>query len=256
MNHVDPRVSRLFVVLATLFVTNTLMAEFVGVKIFALEPTIGIEPVEWSLFGVQGTLNFTAGVLLWPIVFVMTDVINEFFGKRGVRFISWLTVGLVVYAFCFAFAAIALAPAGFWVGVGQGQGVPDMQAAFAAIFGQAQWTIAGSLVAFIVGQITDVAIYHRVRRWTGEGKIWLRATGSTLVSQFIDSYIVLYIAFVIGPQQWPIEQWLAVGTVNYVYKACFALAATPLIYLAHRIIEGWLGRETAERLKRQAAQGG
>ncbi len=205
MMHGDSRVARLFVVLATLFVTNTLMAEFVGVKIFALEPSVGIAPVRWSLFGVEGTLNFTAGVLLWPIVFVMTDVINEYFGKRGVRFISWLTVALVIYAFCFAFAAIALAPAAFWIAAGQTQGVPDMQAAFAVIFGQAQWTIAGSLVAFIVGQLTDVAIYHRVRHWTGERMIWLRATGSTLVSQFIDSYIVLYIAFVLGPQQWPAD---------------------------------------------------
>lgn len=250
------RTQRLFVVLAGFFICNALMAEFIGVKVFALEPTLGIDEIGWNLYGVSGTLNFTAGVLLWPVVFVMTDVINEFFGRRGVRFISWLAVFLIVYAFLFAWIAIQLAPAAFWVDAGQAQGVADMQVAFAAIFGQGMWTIAGSVVAFAVGQVVDVAIYHRVRRVTGEKMIWLRATGSTLVSQLVDSFIVLYIAFVLGPQQWSTEQWLAVGTVNYLYKALLALLLTPVIYGAHRAIEAWLGRETADALKRRAAAGG
>lgn len=250
------RTQRLFVVLAGFFVCNALMAEFIGVKVFALEPTLGIDDVGWSLFGVSGTLNFTAGVLLWPVVFVMTDIVNEFFGRRGVRFISWLAVFLIVYAFLFAYLAIRLVPAGFWVHAGASQGVDDMQVAFAAIFGQGMWTIAGSVTAFAVGQVVDVAIYHRVRRFTGERMIWLRATGSTLVSQLVDSFIVLYIAFVLGPQQWSTEQWLAVGTVNYLYKALIAVLLTPVIYFGHRAIEAWLGRETADALKRRAAAGG
>jgi hypothetical protein len=251
----SPRAQRLFVVLAGFFVCNALMAEFIGVKIFSLEATLGIEPVQWSLFGIAGTLSFTAGVLLWPVVFVMTDVINEYFGRRGVRFVSWLTVFLICYAFAFAFAAIALAPADFWVGIGASQGVENMQTAYAVVFGQGLWTIAGSVLAFLIGQLIDVAIYHRVRRVTGERLVWLRATGSTLVSQLVDSFVVLYIAFVLGPQQWSIGQWLAVGTVNYLYKAMIAIAATPVIYAGHRAIDGWLGRETAAHLKARAAAG-
>lgn len=248
------RTQRLFVVLAGFFICNALMAEFIGVKVFALEPTLGIDEIGWNFYGVSGTLNFTAGVLLWPVVFVMTDVINEFFGRRGVRFISWLAVFLIVYAFLFAWIAIQLAPAAFWVDAGQAQSVADMQVAFAAIFGQGMWTIAGSVVAFAVGQVVDVAIYHRVRRVTGEKMIWLRATGSTLVSQLVDSFIVLYIAFVIGPQQWPIPQFLAVGTVNYVYKVAMALALIPLLYLARLLIKRWLGSEETERLRAEAAR--
>ncbi len=250
------RTQHLFVVLAAFFVCNALMAEFIGVKVFALEPTLGIDDIGWNLYGISGTLNFTAGVLLWPVVFLMTDIINEFFGRRGVRFISWLAVALIVYAFGFAFTAIHLAPASFWVAAGQAQGVEDMQVAFAAIFGQGLWTIAGSLVAFLVGQLVDVSIYHRVRRITGERMVWLRATGSTLVSQLVDSFIVLYIAFVLGPQQWSIAQWLAVGTVNYLYKAALALALTPVIYLGHRAIVAWLGERTAKALKERAAARG
>jgi uncharacterized integral membrane protein (TIGR00697 family) len=243
----------LFVLLAGFFITNAILAEFIGVKIFALEDTLGVTPFEWHLFGQTGSLNFTAGTLLWPVVFIMTDVINEYFGKRGVRLISWLTVFLIVYGFVFAYAAIALAPAQWWIGVMQAQGVPDYQAAFAAVFGQGLWTIAGSVVAFLIGQLVDVVVFHRIRRATGERHVWLRATGSTAISQWFDSYIVLYIAFVLGPQQWPIELFLAVGTLNYVYKMLAAVALIPAIYAMRAGIAHYLGKAESERLKSEAA---
>ncbi len=237
---VASREARLFITLAGLFVTNAIIAEFVGVKIFALEDTLGVAPFDWRLFGQSGSLSFTAGVMLWPVVFIMTDVINEHFGVRGVRLISWLAVAFIVYAFLFAYVSIGLAPASWWVTVGAERGVPDMQAAFASIFGQGLWTIGGSVTAFLVGQLVDVAIFHRIREWTGERWVWLRATGSTAVSQLVDSFIVLYIAFVIGPQHWPIPLFLAVGTVNYCYKMAMAIALIPLLYLGRRLIRAYL----------------
>src|ERR671911_421429 len=104
----DSRAARLFVVLAAFLVASALIAEFVGVKIFALEPTLGVPTFNWNLFGQSGSLSFTSGVLLWPFVFLLTDIINEYFGRRGVRFISWLTVVLIVYGFLAAYLAIAL----------------------------------------------------------------------------------------------------------------------------------------------------
>lgn len=235
------------------FCTNAVLAEFVGVKIFALEDTLGVAPFEWRLFGQTGSLSFTAGTLLWPFVFVFTDVVNEFYGRRGVRAISWIAVALIVYGFAFAFAAIALAPAGWWVGAARDQGVPDYQAAFAAVFGQGLWTIAGSVVAFLVGQLIDMSVFQRIRRATGDRMVWLRATGSTAVSQLVDSFVVLYIAFVIGPQQWPTDLWLAVGTMNYGYKMACAIALIPLLYLSRRLITGYLGADRAAALRRAAA---
>jgi uncharacterized integral membrane protein (TIGR00697 family) len=245
----DQRTNRLFVVLAGFFLTNALLAEFVGVKIFSLEATLGIEPVEWSLLGVSGTLNFTAGVLLWPVVFVMTDIINEYYGVKGVRLISWVAVGFISYAFIAAYISIGLAPAGFWIEANRSLGVPDIQHAYAQVFGQGLWTIIGSIVAFLIGQLVDITVFRKIRAVTGEKLIWLRATGSTAVSQFIDSFVVLYIAFVLGPQKWPIPQFLAVGTVNYLYKMLAAIALIPLLYLARRLIKSYLGHEEAERLK-------
>jgi len=248
------RANRLFLVLAVFFVSNALLAEFIGVKIFALEDTLGLRPFEWNLFGQSGSLNFTAGTLLWPIVFVMTDIVNEFYGKRGVRFISWLAVGVIVYGFVFAYLAISLAPAGWWVGVAGDQGVPDYQKAFAAVFGQGLWTIGGSLVAFLVGQLIDVSVFHRIRHANGERMVWLRATGSTAVSQLVDSFVVLYIAFVLGPQQWSMNLFLAVGTLNYAYKMLAAIALIPLLYLVRRGITVYLGRDQAGQLRAAAAR--
>jgi uncharacterized integral membrane protein (TIGR00697 family) len=247
------RGTRLFLVLAGFFVANALLAELIGVKIFALEDTLGVEPFQWNLFGQSGSLSFTAGTLLWPVVFVMTDVINEFYGKRGVRTISWLAVALIVYGFVFAYAAIGLAPAGWWVGAAQAQGVPDYQAAFAAVFGQGLWTIAGSVTAFAVGQVIDVSVFHRIRAATGERFVWLRATGSTAVSQLVDSFVVLYIAFVLGPQQWSMSLFWAVGTLNYLYKMAAAIALIPLLYLVRAGIVRYLGRARADELRAAAA---
>ncbi len=244
---------RLFVVLAGFFICNAVIAEFIGVKIFALEESLGLAPFDWQLFGQTGSLNFTAGVLLWPVVFIMTDIINEYFGRRGVRFLSWMTVGLILYAFAFAYLAIGLVPASWWVGIQADQGVPDMQAAFSVIFGQGMWIIMGSVIAFLIGQIVDVTVFHRVRKVTGDRMVWARATGSTLVSQLIDSFVVLYVAFVLGPQKWPMELFLAVGTVNYIYKFVVAIALTPLIYLGRFAIDGYLGPALSHTLKERAA---
>jgi uncharacterized integral membrane protein (TIGR00697 family) len=249
----DYRATRLFLALAGFFITDALLAEFVGVKIFSLERTLGIHDVHWNLLGASGTLSFTAGVIYWPLVFVLTDLINEYFGLRGVRLVSWLAVAFIGWAFIAAYLAISLAPAPFWIDANAALGVPDIQRAYAQIFGQGMWTIVGSIVAFLVGQLVDVTLFHRIRALTGERWMWLRATGSTAVSQLFDSFIVLYIAFVLGPQHWPVSQFLAVGTVNYLYKMLAAAAMIPVLYLVHAGVNKYLGAAEVERLRTEAA---
>lgn len=252
------RPSRLFIILGGFFVVNALTAQFIGVKIFALEDTLGIKPWNFNLFGQRGALQFSAGVLMWPIVFIMTDVLNEYYGKRGVRLLSFLAVGLISYAFLMVFAAIELVPAGFWQLQNQSRGVPDMQSAFSVIMGQGLLIIVGSLTAFLIGQLVDVLSFHAIKKRTGDKMIWLRATGSTLVSQLFDSFVVLAIAFKIGPdlvgnvEPWSWNQLLAVGTVQYTYKFMMAILLTPLIYLSRYFIDRYLGPETARVMKVKA----
>ncbi len=249
----------LFIFLSAIFLGNALVAEFIGVKIFSLEKTLGFTPFDWNIFGVNGLgLNLSAGVILWPIVFVLTDVINEYFGTRSVKFLSYLTIGIICYSFVMIFGAIALSPNDWWQNISginaedPSLSIVNMNTAFRKILGQGLWIIVGSMVAFLVGQVIDVWVFHRIKKVTGEKKVWLRATGSTLVSQFIDSFVVLIVAFYIGAD-WELIRVLAIGIVNYSYKFLMAIILTPLIYLAHYMIDNYLGEELATKMKLEAA---
>lgn len=242
----------LLLILGTFFVSNAIIAEFIGVKIFALEDTFGWKTFNWNLFGETGSLNFTVGVLLWPFIFIMTDIINEYFGMKGVRRLSFITALFILYAFGIVYLAIHMSPADFWPKSMETNGVADMQAAYSAVFGQGMWIIAGSLSAFIFSQLIDVSVFHRIKFLTGEKRIWLRATGSTVISQIFDSLIVLYVAFVLGPQKWSINLFLAVATVNYIYKVLAAIILTPVLYLVHIWIDKFLGAELSKKMREEA----
>lgn len=256
--------TRIFLILSGFFICNALIAEFMGVKIFSLEKTLGQKPVNWTLFGQSDlSFNLSAGVLLWPVVFVMTDVINEYFGKKGVQFLSYLTVLLISYGFLMYYFAIQLEPADFWPTshidnapasekLSISQKVGDYNYAYALVFGQGLWIIIASIIAFLIGQIVDVLVFHKIKTYTGERMIWLRATGSTFISQFIDTFIVLLIAFYWGAN-WPIMTVLALGMVNYSYKFFMAIVLTPIIYIVHYLIDIYLGKELAAEMKQLAA---
>lgn len=257
---INNKSTRLFIILGGFFITNALVAEVIGVKIFSLEDTMGVARANIPLFGGNFSFHLTAGVLLWPVVFVMTDVINEYYGPKGVKFLSFLTVGLVIFSFIVYNAAIALKPSEFFT---IGHGITDADAAFGGIFGQGLWIIIGSMVAFLVGQVLDVLIFHRIKKLTGEKRVWLRATGSTLVSQLVDSFVVIFIAFYVGKRlqtgqgdPWTIQQVLVTGSGNYIYKFIVAVLLTPVIYGIHIVIERYLGKTTATQLKNAAMDKG
>jgi queuosine precursor transporter len=248
---------KLFIVLAGFFIANALIAELVGTKLFSLEKTFGYEPLNLRILGENFSFNLTAGVLLWPVVFIMTDIINEYYGPKGVRFLSFLTIGLIIFAFVIFSGAIALYPADFWA-VNYYQNVPDSNAAFSGIFGQSQAIIVASLIAFLVGQLLDVFVFHKIKKATGEKLVWLRATGSTLVSQFVDSFVVLFIAFYVAPRvagsvaPWSFSLVMAICIGNYLYKFIVAVVLTPVIYFAHYLIDRYLGEADAREMKNAA----
>ena len=253
-NILKDRPTKLFVIFTAFFVANALIAECIGGKIFSLEKLFGLTPSSFTLFGQKAlSFNLTCGVLLWPLEFVMTDIVNEFYGPKAVRRISYTAVALITYAFVMFYFAMSVPPADFWYGSAVQDGIPDMNKAFNGIFGQGMWIILGSLVAFLVSQIVDVTVFHKIKKYTGEKKMWLRATGSTLISQLVDSFIVLFIAFKIG-KGWSWQLVLAICLVNYTYKFAMAIILTPLIYFVEKWIEKYLGHETTYKMK-QAAMG-
>ena len=197
----------------------------------------------------------SAGVLTWPLVFITTDLINEYFGLKQVRFLSLITAFLIAYAFLIIGFAMGLSPADFWIKQTVQGEVIDMNRAFVGVVGQGMWIIAGSITAFLLGQFVDVAIFHRIKKITGEKSLWLRATGSTVISQFIDSFVVIFIAFYLNPQyHWSWKMVAAIGLVNYTYKFIVAVGMTPILYLLHGIIDQFLGKELSLNLREEAAK--
>lgn len=244
--------TKLFIGIAAFFVANALIAECIGGKIFSLEKIFGWNPANMTIFGQTGlSFNLTCGVLLWPLEFVITDIVNEYYGPKAVKRISYTAVVLISYAFIMFYAAMNIPPADFWISSREAEGIPNMQDAFGGIFGQGMWIILGSLTAFLVSQIVDVMVFHKIKKRTGQKWVWLRATGSTMVSQLVDSFIVLFIAFKIG-NGWSWKLVLAICVVNYLYKFTMAIILTPVIYMAENQIDRYLGEETAKKMKLQA----
>jgi uncharacterized integral membrane protein (TIGR00697 family) len=253
-NILKDRPTKLFIFFCSFFVANALIAECIGGKIFSLEKLFGLPVHSFTIFGQSGlSFNLTCGVLLWPLEFIMTDIVNEYYGPKAVKRISYIAVALISYAFIMFYVSSSVPPAGFWIGSKADKGIPDMQLAFSGIFGQGMWIIIGSITAFLVSQLIDVAVFHRIKRATGGKHVWLRATGSTVVSQLVDSFIVLYIAFKLG-SNWSWQLVLAVCLVNYTYKFTMAILLTPVLYFIEGRIENYLGKETSTRMK-DAAMG-
>lgn len=251
-NILKDKPTKLFLGFTSFFVANALIAECIGTKIFSLEKLLGLPVSNITLFGQSGlSFNLTCGVLLWPLEFVMTDIVNEYYGPKAVRRISYTAVVLISYAFVMFYGSIQTPPADFWIASKTDNGIDNMQTAFNGIFGQGMWIIFGSIVAFLVSQVVDVTVFHRIKKITGEKKVWLRATGSTLVSQLIDSFIVLTIAFKFGGN-WTWPMIFAVGTMNYIYKFTLAIILTPVIYFVEKRIEIYVGHDTAKKMKRAA----
>jgi len=246
----------LYILLASFFITNALIAEFGGVKIFSMEKLFGIMPLQLNIFGMITDLNLSVGVLIWPVVFVFSDIINEYFGKVGVQRISFITAGMIAYSFIVILVWTDMPPADFWLKLNglDSQGRPfDINFAYSTIFRAGLGIIVGSLTAFLVSQLVDVYVFHYLRKLTGHKYLWLRATGSTVVSQIIDSFVILFIAFYfLG--NWSLEQVFRVGLIQYLYKISIAIALTPVIYLVHTIIDRYLGKETSEVIIEEADQ--
>jgi uncharacterized integral membrane protein (TIGR00697 family) len=234
------RKQKLFIFLFGLFLTNAIVAEIIGVKIVSIEKSLGFQPLGLlTWWGEKWDLNQTAGALNWPIVFITSDIINDYFGKKGVKFISYTTAVFIAFAFFIIYLATILVPADFWLAVNQDI---NINTAFSLIFRQGLGIIIGSLSAFLVSQIIDATVFEKIKGRTGNKNIWLRATGSTLISQLIDSLLVIGIAFYVFGN-WTAGQWMNVSLNNYLYKFFIAILFTPLLYLAHYLIEQYLKKE-------------
>ena len=206
-----------FVILAGIFITNAVTAELIGGKLIQIGPFV-----------------MSIGILPWPIVFLTTDLINEYFGEKGVRRLSFITAYLIAYSFLVLLLAMSIPAA---------KGIsPVNDDQFQAVFGQSMWIIVGSIIAFLVSQLIDVTVFWFFKNRTGDSKIWLRTTGSTVISQLFDSFIVLGIAFWL-PGKINFKTFLTSALTGYTFKLTIAILLTPVIYMGHHFIKKYLSKE-------------
>ncbi|WMW77590.1 queuosine precursor transporter [Flavobacterium sp. 20NA77.7] len=203
-----------YVILAGIFITNAVTAELIGGKLIQVGPFV-----------------LSMGILPWPIVFIVTDLINEYFGKQGVKRLSIITAGLISYCFIILYFAMKIPEA---------KGIsPVSNDAFKQVFGQSNLIIIGSITAFLVAQFLDVTFFNFFKERTGNKMLWLRSTGSTVLSQLIDSFVVGGIAFYL-PGIWTTSQYIEFSFTGYAFKLIIAVLLTPLIYLGHYLIEKYI----------------
>lgn len=217
------RKDTIYVILAGIFITNAVVAELIGGKLIDVGDTV-----------------MSVGILPWPVVFLTTDLINEYFGREGVKKLSLITAGLIAYCFIVLFFALNIPASKDYPAVTDGQ--------FTAVFGQSMWIIVGSITAFLVSQLIDVAVFHFFKNKTGNKMIWLRTTGSTVISQFFDSFIVLGIAFWMTGKI-DTDTYISSGLMGYSVKLIIAIALTPLIYLGHYLIKKYIEPKPAEEIQ-------
>ena len=214
----------LYTVLSSTFLSALILAEITGGKLLQVQP------------GDSLTFTMTMGVIPFPVTFIVTDIINEYFGRRGIRFITFVGMSMVLFVLLLLQIDMAIPAAGI---------SPVTDEAFNAVFGVSARIIVGSLTAYLIGQLADISVFHFVRKRTGGRLLWLRATGSTVVSQLIDSFVVLFIAF---SGTLAVEEIVSIGMTNYLYKFAIALAITPLLYLVHNMVDRYLGTELAHAM--------
>ena len=245
------RAETLLLTLCALFVGFFVTAELLGAKLWRFT-LFGVAPRDLGL-GDGEAFVATTGILAFPLTFVLTDVVNEYYGRRIVRVFTFLAIAVNLVLQPVVQAAIAAPAVSFTPGLEAG----TIQESYRVALGQTWAIVAASLVAFLIAQLVDVAIFTWLRRRTGGGLLWLRAQGSTVASQLIDTFVVIFLAFVVipellGREHMDVASATNVSVTNYVYKFAIAVVITPLLYLAHAAVELWLGHDEAEGLVREA----
>jgi len=231
---------QIYLWLSALFVAALLVADVLGVKLFRI-------PLGFS-FGVPwqdapiDAVTHTCGMLTFPVTFLLTDLVNEFYGNKAARRLVW--IGFAAAGFAFLVMNIALAMPHWDVPFNINQ------KSFEDVFSSSRIMYVASLTAFLIGSLSDIALFGWLKRITGGKRVWLRATGSTVISQAIDSFIVTWLAFSVGRTllasdvpAMPMDEVLKTAATGYLLKFVIAILLTPVIYLGRWVMARRFGMQ-------------
>ncbi len=208
----------LLVLLASLFMTCLVVGDLVGSKL-----------ADVTLFG--HTFTISLGMIPFPVTFLLTDLLNEFYGKRIARFVTLVGFAMALLTFVQISLANAVPIAPFtqapdWTGVTDAQ--------FRSVFAGSQRILLASMVAYLTAQLLDIAVFNALKRATQNRLLWVRATGSTLVSQLIDTVVIQLLAWY---GTLPLQKIFGVVFASYGFKILVAVALTPVVYAGHALLE-------------------
>ncbi|MGH7133024.1 MAG: queuosine precursor transporter [Phycisphaerales bacterium] len=212
-----------YLVLSAIFISSLLIADIIGVRLFKL-----------NIFG--WNVEHTCGMLTFPVTFLLTDLVNEYFGQKAARRLVWLGLAMGMFVFIVVNVSLAMPHLDKPYNVSED--------AYGSIFANSRIMYIASLSAYLVGSFSDILIFAWIKRLTGGKMVWLRATGSTIISQVIDSFVVTWLAFSVGRHLFPsagaepmtMPDVLRTAATGYTLKFVLAIGITPLIYLGRYII--------------------
>ena len=193
------------------FVTILLLSNVIGA---AKPAALNINGEQW-IFG--------AGILFFPLGYVIGDVLTEVYGYARARRVIWAGFGALLFMAFMSWVVVALPPAPGWEG----------QAAYESVFGQVWRIVFASITAFWAGEFVNSYVMARMKIWTGGKYLWTRTIGSTVAGQGIDSIIFYPLAFW---GIWSNTQVISVMITNWLLKVGWEIVLTPVTYM----VVGWL----------------
>lgn len=214
--------AKLFLSLTAVFVTSLVVGDLIGGKLMGV-----------PLFGQVHYLS--VGFIPFPITFLLTDLLNEFYGKRAARTVTWVGFGMAVFTLVVVTVAVAmpwhpdtLQPG--WTGL--------TPSTFDAVFASGRRILIASMTAYVVAQLIDIAVFHRLKSLTKGKLLWVRATGSTVISQLIDTIVIQSLVW---SGNLDVPRLTNLIITSWVGKVFIAVLLTPLIYAGHALVQRVLG---------------
>lgn len=204
---------RVYLLLGALFITSLVVSNLIFQKFFYWYP------VDIEIFGSK-LFEISAGILPYPITFLITDLISEIYGKKRANDIVVAGIFASFFSMLIIYTANAV-PATEWS--------PVQDDMFTTVFGSTAIAVLASMMAYLLAQFVDIQIYHFWKNLTKGKHLWLRNNFSTFLSQFVDTATVLLLLCSFGKIEW--DKFLGLLVAGFLFKVIIAVFDTPFLYL-------------------------